>query len=237
MASKSETGHARNVTNFETEISFCTAYGTAYNPSKQTLKIPSLNTLLTSSRESIANVTNSKNTLDLVINERQIAFAPLKSTATRIISALTASDASAETLADAKSINMKIQGRRSSPKAEDGAEKKSISTSQQSFDNLLDNFLKLVDLIASDPNYAPNETELQVQTLQAYAKDLQTSNTAVINTTTIYSNTKITRDNTLYADNTGMVDVALDVKAYVKSVFGASSPQYKQISKLSFRKS
>lgn len=237
MASKSETGHARNVANFESLISFCTAYGTAYNPSKSTLKIESLNTTLSSARESINQVTNAKNTLDLVINERQIKFSPLKSTATRIISALTVTDASAETVADAKSINMKIQGRRSSAKPEESSEKKVISTSQQSFDSLLDNFLKLIDLIASEPSYTPNETELQVQTLQTYAQEMQTANTAVINANTIYSNAKIARDNTLYVDNAGMVDIALDVKTYVKSVFGTSSPQYKQISKLSFRKS
>lgn len=34
MASTSETGHAKNVANFSTLISFCTAYGTKYNPSK-----------------------------------------------------------------------------------------------------------------------------------------------------------------------------------------------------------
>ena len=34
----------------------------------------------------------------------------------------------------------------------------------------------------------------------------------------------------------GMVDTALDVKTYVKSVFGASSPQYKQVSALKFTK-
>jgi len=34
MASTSETGHAKNVANFEDLISFCTGYGTAYNPSK-----------------------------------------------------------------------------------------------------------------------------------------------------------------------------------------------------------
>ena len=234
--SRSETGHARNVANLETMISFCTAYGTTYNPSKQTLKIPSLNTLLTSSRESIGQVTNTKNTLDLVINERQIKYAPLKSTSTRIISALTVSDASAETVADAKSINMKIQGRRSSAKPAESIEKKVISTSQQSYDSLLDNFLKLVDLVASEPNYSPNETELQVQTIKTYSQELQTANTAVINANTVYSNAKIARDNTLYKDDTGMVDIALDAKTYVKSVFGSTSPQYKQISKINFRK-
>ena len=37
-----------------------------------------------------------------------------------------------------------------------------------------------------------------------------------------------------YNENTGLVDVALDSKTYIKSIFGATSPQYKQISKLRF---
>lgn len=236
MSSQSETGHAKNVANFETMISFCTAYGTAYNPSKSTLKIEALNTLLSQSRTSISEVANAKNQLDLTINERQIKFNPLRPTATRIISALEVTDASPETVADAKSINNKIQGRRSTAKPKEGGETKTISTSQQSYDSILDNFLKLIDLVASEPSYQPNETELQVASLQTYAQELQTSNTAVINTNTAYSNTLISRDNTLYADDTGLVDTALDVKKYVKSVFGVSSPQYKQISKIAFRK-
>ena len=36
---------------------------------------------------------------------------------------------------------------------------------------------------------------------------------------------------TLYLAGTGLYDAVKDVKAYVKSVFGATSPEYKQISK------
>lgn len=35
---------------------------------------------------------------------------------------------------------------------------------------------------------------------------------------------------------TGLVDIAFDAKVYIKSVFGATSPQYKQVSKLAFVK-
>jgi hypothetical protein len=44
-----------------------------------------------------------------------------------------------------------------------------------------------------------------------------------------------TRNSILYASVSGLVDVALDVKKYVKSVYGASSPQYKQVSKIEFK--
>jgi len=38
----------------------------------------------------------------------------------------------------------------------------------------------------------------------------------------------------LYTEGSGLVDVALAAKLYVKSVFGATSPQYKQISNIPF---
>ena len=40
MASTSELGHNRNAINFDTLIINCTSYGTAYNPSKASLKMP-----------------------------------------------------------------------------------------------------------------------------------------------------------------------------------------------------
>jgi hypothetical protein len=42
MASTSETGHAKNVANFQDLISFVTSYGATYNPSKNGLKLPQL---------------------------------------------------------------------------------------------------------------------------------------------------------------------------------------------------
>ena len=46
MPSTSETGHAKNVANFEDLISFCNGYGAAYNPSKAALTITELNKLI-----------------------------------------------------------------------------------------------------------------------------------------------------------------------------------------------
>jgi len=56
MTSTSETGHAKNVANFEDLISFCTGYGTAYNPTKNSIKIAAMNTLLASARNSLQTV-------------------------------------------------------------------------------------------------------------------------------------------------------------------------------------
>ncbi len=53
MASTSETGHDKNVANLEDLISRCTGYGTAFNPSKLSLKIPALQTLHTNGKNAL----------------------------------------------------------------------------------------------------------------------------------------------------------------------------------------
>ena len=241
MPSTSEVGHAKNVANFADLIAYCTAYGTAYNPSKTALQLTSLNALLASAQTEIANVTTAKNTFDTLTGDRQLAFEPLKSLATKIYNFISVTDATDQTLADAKTINNKLQGRRATPidtatpPPSEGAGG-GISVSRQSYDSLTENFSTLIDLVSSIPSYTPNETELTVDSLTEFNENLQTANTNVINAEVAYSNARISRDNILYAENTGLVDTALDIKKYVKAIFGATSPQYKQISGIKFTK-
>lgn len=171
------------------------------------------------------------------------AFKPLKSHSTKIINALDATDASAETVKDARTINRKLQGQKANGKKEiaspaTGATPpadKTISTSQQSYDQLMEHYSKLIELLSSDSNYTPNEADLTVAANQAKLIDLKNANTAVVDTYINWSNSRIERNNSLYNPLTGLVNTALDVKKYVKSIFGASSPQYKQVSKLEFK--
>lgn len=243
MASTSETGHAKNVANFEDLISFCTGYGGSYNPTKPAISIAALTTLHSNAEASLQGVTSSKNAFTVATNQRQTAFDPLRKLATRIVNALDATEATDKLVKDAKTINNKIQGKRSGGKptppttgVTEATEDKTISVSQQSYDSLIENFDKLIQLVSSEPTYTPNETELQVSTLTTNLGNLKTANTAVINSYTNYSNSRITRNSILYAPTSGLVDMAGDVKKYVKSVYGATSPQFKQVSKLEFKK-
>jgi hypothetical protein len=43
------------------------------------------------------------------------------------------------------------------------------------------------------------------------------------------------RNEILYAPQTGMIDTALAVKAYVKGVFGAASPEFKAVNHIHFQ--
>lgn len=238
-------GHANNVANLEDLISFCIGYGTPYNPTKASLKIPALQTLLTNGKNALQAVKVAKTPHDNATNAREIAFAPLKKLCTRIKNALEATDAAKQTVNDAKTINRKIQGKRAETSTTTVTIDKStttpspeihqISVSQQDFDSLIDHFTKLIVLVSAEPLYIPNEADLKVTALNTTLNNLKTLNTVVINMTTPYKNSMLTRNTVLYQDDTGLVDIALDVKKYVKSVFGATSPQYKLISKLHFK--
>lgn len=248
MASTSETGHAKNVANFEDLISFCTGYGSSYNPSKSSIKVTALNTLFTNAKTALQTVKTAKTSFDNATNSREIIFEPLNKLTTRVINALDATDASEQTVKDAKTIARKIQGKRAVsinqnttssteiPPAESTSTIQNISASQMSYDSRIDNFNKLITSLTSETLYAPNENDLKLTALNTLLTTFKTTNTAVVNSTTTYSNSLISRNTILYSDNTGLVDIAMEVKKYIKSVFGGTSSQYKQISKLQFKK-
>lgn len=243
MATMYETGHAKNAANFEDLISFCIGYDAIYNPSKKSIQIAELNILYSNTKTTLANVIITKTAFSNATNTRQTAFKQLKKLCTRIINALDATDASDKLIKDAKTINNKIQGKRSNQKnkslttsEKSETESKTISVSQQSYDNLIENFAKLIEIINSESTYTPNESDLKITTLINVLTTLKNTNTTVINAYTNYSNAIIKRNHILYESQNGLINTAISVKKYIKSVFGTTSPQFKQISGLTFKK-
>ncbi len=251
MASTSETGHAKNVANLETLISYCTGHGTTYNPTNPEITLPALTTLLNNSKVALKLVKTTETPFNEVEGQRQLTFKPLKPLATKVLSALKSSAVSSTVLTDAQTINRKIQGRRAdnptteNPKTTETTKtpettnaltpKDKISVSQQSYDMQIDHFDRLIELTLIQPKYKPNETPLQTATLTNYKTELQAINSAVKNAFTPYANAIIARNKILYNPQTGLINTVQSVKNYIKSIFGASSPEYKLINGLSFR--
>lgn len=242
MANFIEVGHSKNVANFEDLISFCIAYGSVYNPANSNITIAGLQAKHTAAIADLQALKVAKTALDNSTNSREILFKDFKKLATRVLNALSAVSPAKQTIADAKTINNKIQGKRAATKKKPLPtdpplpEDNSISVSQLSYDSLMDHFAKLIETVSQEPLYTPNEPDLSVAGLSSLLTQMQTVNTGVISSTTAYSNAKIQRDKTLYDKSTGLAFCAEEVKMYVKSLFGASSPQYKQVVKLKFKK-
>lgn len=237
-SSVSEVGHAKNVANFQDLIEFITGYNTAYNPSKTSLQLPSLIALKQDAEATLTSVITNNTVYNGKVNERLIAFSPIRSFATRIINALQATNASSETIKDAKTVNRKIQGKRAAaPQPEKDPNTPapaSISTSQQSYDQLLQHLASLNAILDNEPSYSPNETELQIANIQLKIAELNQKNNAVATAYTAVSNARIERNEVLYKKPDSLVNTAIDVKNYVKSLFGATSPQYAQIKSIKF---
>lgn len=238
--SVSETGHAKNVTNFQSLIAFVNGYGANYNPSKTALKLPELIALKTEADAKLNEVIAKNTAYNVKVNERVAAFSDLKTLATRLINALQATDAAPETIKDAKGFNRKMQGKRAAsltatPIDPNEPAPATISSSQQSFTQQMQHFAGLLAVLESEPSYAPNETDLKLPTLIAKRENLNAVNDNVATAYTNISNARLQRNKTLYAPENSVYDTASEVKKYVKSVFGATSPEFEQIKGLEFK--
>lgn len=243
MMKISETGHPVNVANFETLLTTVTALGASYNPAKSSLKLPALQDLLTASKGSLNAVNIAQSAYSNAVDAREVAFEPFSKLITRVNNALKASDTTPQVDESAQTIIRKLQGKRASAKLTEeeksaleaeGKEVNQISTSQLSYDSKMENLDKLIMLLESVPLYAPNEEELKITSLKALQTALKGANMAVITANIQLTNARIARNEILYKPISGLVDIAFDTKVYIKSLFGATSPQYKQISKLKF---
>jgi len=243
MGEINETGHAMNVGNFLKLISYCQGYGIKYNPSNPQLQIAFLRTLGAEGETSLSVVNDALPPYNAAQDAREAAFGPLSPLATRLLNGIKATSTISQVDDATKTIVRKIKGQRASSLTKAEKEKAALSTepqpeqvsaSQQGFNDKLDNFDKLIKQLQFTPQYAPNEPELQVSTLQAQHADLKIKNQVAWDAEVVLSNARLARNKVLYTPLTGMVDVAFDVKTYVKAAFGQTSAEYKQISGLKF---
>jgi hypothetical protein len=233
-----ETGHAKNIAYFGQAIKVCESWGTDYNPSKLALKVANL-------KIQLADATDSQKTYGDKIqlnatdkNQRKAAFKPVEKLATKIENAFKAGDATDEAIADVEGFCRKILGERAgdlpdkTTDAEGKEEDNSHSVSQQSFTNIVEHFKGLNKALLAETSYKPNETELKTATIATLITTLTTLNDNESTSFIDLGNAKIARDQKLYTTKTGIYDTFRAIKKYARSLYGISSPQYKQLAKL-----
>ena len=236
MPSTSEVGHAKNVANLQKLTEQVTVY-TLYNPPVDNLTIVNLQLLYTTANTKLTEVEDKRNANKNAITLRQSAFENLKSTATKIINHLGILGLPQGTIDQAKSLNRLIQGgqkKATTPPEEGKEETRTVSTSRQSYTQMADNFGILLQLLGTIPTYNPNEDDLKLTNLNTYKDSLVSSTQSVDQTEAELNNKLIERDQLLYADGTGIYSIAQNVKKYVKSIYGATSTEYANVSAIKF---
>ena len=244
MSTVQETGHDKNVALFQGMVTVCVSYGTSYNPSRDALKVSALNEMVAMARQTITNFHEVVALLKKAKAEREIAYKALSPLTTRLIMSLRSSGSAKRFDEMAQSYSRKIRGMRLSKKATepevqslsaDVVAPKSISASQMSFDNRLENFDKFVQFLSLIPEFNPNENELKISELFIRRDQLRMLNDSVLELTSECDRLRMMRNVMLYKPVVGMLDISLDVKSYVRSVFGGSSEQVKRLAKYNLR--
>ncbi|MFC4817019.1 hypothetical protein ACFO7M_07785 [Flavobacterium sp. GCM10023249] len=226
-------GHAKNVYNFQILIAFCQSLGDVYNPSNPRLQIDQLQLLANTAFKTLFVVQEQKEHFHLHTNNRRKAFEDIKPFSTKIINAFAASGVDKSILEVAKAINKKIQGVVLKGVAE--TTHNQACASQQSYNQKLEHFGALIRILENNPVYNPNESELKLIALQSKFDSLQLHNANLVESHGLYSEALQERNHLLYDLQNGLLQTVKEVKQYVKSIFGATSAYYHEISQLQFK--
>jgi hypothetical protein len=238
MSSKSESGHVTNLWLAKEIISICEGYGGDYQPTNPLISLLSMKSI-TDNAESLHRIyTEKQMKYKTGVNAKEAMVKRLKFLTKKSIHFYESTGATKEQLESAKVYLRKITGSNVRKKRDENHRvlPGQISNCQMGVDNLMDNFDKLLCYLAMQEEYSPMEPEIKVVNLQAFLDELNAMVEEVFDLKTANENAMIARDNCMYMEGTGLVDVTLLCKKYVGSVFGARSEKAKLVMKLKLRR-
>jgi len=237
--------NVKNLQSLEKLLGTCTGLGGSYNPGNQNLQVKAMATLLSQARNTLSEVDIAKTGYEVATNQREEAFKNLAALSGRIISAMIATGAKPETVADARTMSRKIYGRvKSKDRAPVPSEIESIPVDDQSvtkrrargmdYASLAAHFAKLLETVSAEERYKTNEQELTVESLKKHLTTLQKHNSSVISATVAWQEARRKRDEILYSLDRNLFTVGQRAKQYLKSAFGHRSEVYQTVSKIRF---
>ena len=242
--SSNQSSIGTNLVNLGELIERVSTFGAKYNPVRSEFTIPRLIELQGSIDILISQVQTAENIDNNSIATRALAFKSNDGLVTHAINSFSISGASEQSIRQAESKvrayrNIRVSDK---PSEEDIATAKAegknlrINTMHSAtFDKKTENMGDFIDFLANSPEYGPNESDISIEGLSAKLAELKSKNKNCSKTSAELDAVRRNRDIAMFAKGTGMVDLAMGVKKYVKSVFGATSIQYKEISDLKFK--
>lgn len=233
---KNDAGIAQNVSNGEKVVEVLITLEDAYNPSNPAISVVSLQAKNVEGNAQINSVRQKKQIRKNTINTRQDIYRDLKPLSKRMRNEMIASGVSKKSIDQATSWVLIIDGHRIIPKKADATDKNYISASHTSFSQQIQNFSGFIELVAGVPEYNPNIPALTVAALTAKRDAMITNNHNVSESDAVWSTALVNRNKFFNAEYTGYIETYVAVKRAVKAIFGGTSAEYKQISKLAFKR-
>lgn len=237
-----ESGHAKNVANFEQVIIILTALGSGYNPSQALIMLAALQTKLTEAQAALAAVDTAEANKTIKVDEAQAAFDGLDKYVVNIkrIAAVEINDEAftrdLQTLVNEFTSKSRETGLPDDPLTPDINESRTtLSTSQRSRDNQIAHLADIIALLKTK-TYKTNDAEYDMPAIEARLADLTAKNNAAKASIAALGNAQDARDAVLYDDETGIIKLVKLIKTQLAVKPGRESAAYQQINALEFRK-
>ncbi len=213
-----ETGHAKNVENWQKMIAACTGFGGDYKPSNANLTVGGMTTLLTEVDTEMDGVQTSIVPWKNKVADRENIYTGVRPRTTQILAAFKACGAAANKVDNMKTYQRQVHGARAKAKPVDdpntpGDESKGNSVSHQSYVQIAEAFGQMVALMTAEPLYTPNEANLTVATNTTLLADMEAANDDVINAVPTWKNSMASRNARLYDDADSVFERQKLVKA------------------------
>jgi hypothetical protein len=250
MSSTSDSGHAKNVANLSKLNQIIITFGGNYNPANKHINLASLQALQSNADQKLLQVNTALSNWKNATNKREIAFQGLDKFSTKLLASLQSMDVAEQTVDDFKALVKKVRGTSKLTKADAGKTspdpaladpsnptpivEAGNSNSQQSFDNKIEHFGKMVLTLQNERLYTPNEAGFSVADLGSKLTELGTLNDEANASSANLKAARIDRNTYFYAKGTGVLDIVKQTKAYIKSLYGATSQQYKATNAIKF---
>jgi hypothetical protein len=225
------------VTNFIRLYELVFGFGSRYAAIVARLMLDNLRTVRDSAVAAMAALDREMPNYLKALSARDEAFAPLSKLVTRIGFVIDTLHVDKDTAKAIRELIRKLHGERAKAKKDVPQEEhKYISVSQLSFDQRIENFNKLVELLIKEPLYKPTDADLITAHLTDMLAAMRNSNVAAIDAEIPVLNTRNDRNRVLYTPIDGLVDVGNDVKRFIRGSLGPNSDEYNDVKGLEFTK-
>lgn len=238
-----ESGHAKNVANFETVIIVLLGLGAVYNPNQALIILTALQTKLTEAKAVLAAVDTAEAEKTVAVDEIQGEIEGLDKYVVNIKRTAEVEVNDAAFTADLQNlVNKFTSGSRKTGLPDDpltpdiDESRTKISTSQRSRDNQIAHLADILALIKTRTDYNTNDAEYTVAAIEAKLAALTAKNNAAKAAEAKLGNAQDARDAVLYDPETGVLKLVKLIKTQLARKPGKDSAAYQQINGLEFRK-
>ena len=238
-----ETGHNKNVANFETVIIILTNLGAAYAPPQPLILLAALNQLLTDAKAAMTDVDAAQAAKTVAVDQAQAEFEDLGEYVVNIKRQAQvevndpAFTADLQTIVNKFSPPKRSTGLPDDPLTTDIDESRTAaSQSQRSRDNQIAHLADISALLKTNANYKGAGTPYAVPEIDAKIAALTAANNALKTADAAFGTKLDARDSILYNNETGIIPRIKLIKTYITLKFGEGSSTYEQIKALEFKK-